>query len=140
MGALERFVQPGQASQGDVSQSIKQVFTTERTRILEFPQPPPLKPQAVLESILKDQFGNLYLEYQAVLLSGELHTISTRVGAEKWDGTSKRTVLLRKFSKFGGFNDALIDALRTLAFFSIASENEAYLKGRLAANLVANVG
>lgn len=131
----DKAVDPTTAIQGHVSQSIEQKFTIERTRLR-------VHKRAKIEAeelILKDQFGNLYVTFRARLMDGEVHVANAWVGSEKWDGTQKRIVLVREWKRFKTFNDDLLGAIQDLAFHSFASANLAYLKGRHAASLVADI-
>jgi hypothetical protein len=122
-----------QCIQGHVSQSIKQVFTTERSRSLRNDS---LQINAE-EHIVKDQFGNLYVVFTANLIDDEVYACTAWVGAEKWTGTEKTLVLVKEFKKFKTFNDSLLAMLQGIAFLQFGKETITILKGRNAANMAA---
>jgi hypothetical protein len=99
----------------------------ERTRKLEYR---PLGLFDIQESILKDEFGNVYLNFIAGLIDGEDHTVNFRVSRPS-------TGLNQAYRKLGftKFDDALIDFLRREAFLAFGKATEAILKARKAANL-----
>jgi hypothetical protein len=120
-----------QAIQGHVSQHTKQVFNLERARDLVNHE---LAIQA-RENIVKDQFGNLYVVFVARLMDGDVWSVTNWVGADKWDGLSKRIVLVREWKKFKTFSDDLLTYLQQQAFVAFGKANVAYLKGQHAARL-----
>lgn len=128
-----------QVIQGHVGQSVKQMFSVERTRARSHKA---LYIDA-LEHIVKDQFGNLYVVFAAKLMDGEVYTVTAWVGAEKWTGTVRKIVLVREWKKFKTFDDDLLAALQNMAFVSFGRANTAILKarhaGKLATDLPSNV-
>lgn len=122
--------------QGHVSQSIRQVFTTERTRLRRHDR----AQIEALEHIVKDQFGNLYVVFVAKLMDGEMYVCTAWVGAEKWTANGKNLVLVKEWKKFKTFSDDLLAAMQNLAFYSFASANLAILKARHSAKLPAISG
>lgn len=122
--------------QGHVGQSIKQVFTSERERTLVNRE---LNLMA-REYIVKDQFGNLYVVFTSVLGDGEVYAVTDWVGAEKWTGVAKATVLVRDYKRFRAFNDDLLAYLQHKAFLEFGRANLAILKSRHAANLINTTG
>ena len=125
-----------QVIQGHVGQSVKQVFTIERTRGRNHPK---LSIDA-LEHIVKDQFGNLYVVFVARLMDNEVYTVTAWVGKNIWTATGKKLVLVKEWKKFPSFNDDLLACLQNMAFVSFGRTNIAILKARRAANLVSVSG
>lgn len=108
-GALD--ITPGATTQGHVGQSVTQRFTLLRQVTVESKR---LALQAE-EFLYRDQFGNCYLTYRALLIDGELYDVTHYVGKQlTHEGTIKP---VREWKAFGGtFNDAMIDASRERAF------------------------
>jgi hypothetical protein len=125
--------------QGHVGNSVRQVFTIERTRLRVHAK---LQIEA-LEHIVKDQFGNLYVVFTAKLMDGEVYASTAWIGAEKWTGKGKEIVLVKDWKRFGSFNDDLLAAIQNLAFHALGTANLAIIKGRHAAQqpaIPSNVG
>lgn len=112
--------------QGHVSQSVKQVFNIERTRVI-FNRKLNLEAR---ENIVKDQFGNLYTVFIAKLIDGEMYAV-TRWVAHPHSG------LVKEMRQLGSrrFDDNLLAWLQDEAFVSFGRATLAILKGRQAAKM-----
>lgn len=128
----ERSIDPTSVCQNHVSQSITQNFSIERSRTLHNKR----LNITMLEHILKDQFGNLYVEFVSRLADGESWAVADWVGTEKWTelGT-KEIVLVRDYKRFKTFSDDLLAYLQEKAFIAFAQETLTWLKGQNAATL-----
>lgn len=131
MTDADRAVDFTKVIQGHCGQSVKQVFTVERSRMRVHRE---LKIEA-MEHIVKDQFGNLYVVFTSGLMDGEVYGCCAWVGTEKWTGTEKRLVLVKEWKKFRAFNDALLAAIQDWAFLAFGNANMAILKSKHAAKL-----
>lgn len=121
---------------GHVSHNLKnQRFTIKRTRACGHKK---LKLE-MLEHIVQDQFGNLYVVFISKLMDQEVYSCTAWVGSEKWDGTQKTTVLVKEWKKFKTFNDELLACFQNMAAYTFAKHNLQFMKGALAAKTVANV-
>jgi len=99
----------------------KQILTVKRTLTV---QNPTGRTQMV-ERICEDQYLNVYLVYSSKLSDGQVYEVADYL---------KPSVITR----FGGFNDALLDSFRQKAFHAFAqSEREANALRANAANLAA---
>jgi len=112
--------------QGHVSQSVKQQFTLERTKVV-------LNRTLNLEArehIVKDQFGNLYTVFTAKLIDGEVYAV-TRWVAHPHSG------LVKEFRKLGArrFDDNLLAWLQEEAFVAFGRATLAILKARQAGKM-----
>lgn len=121
--------------QGHVGTDVRQIFTIKRTASISNKR---LGMDAA-EYIKVDQFGNLYVQIAARLMDGEVYVTTAWVGIEKWTDRGKELVLVKEWKKFKTFSDALIDAIRLLAFHSLGQTNLAVMKARHAARQVADL-
>lgn len=121
---------------GHVSHNLKnQKFTIERTTARAHKA---LKLE-MLEHIVKDQFGNLYVTFLARLMDNELYSCTAWVGAEKWTGAGKKIVLVKEWKKFKTFGDELLACFQNMAAYTFAKHNLTFMKGAVAGRTVANV-
>jgi hypothetical protein len=108
-GALD--INPGLTAQGHVSQQIEQVFTRLRHGKVKCKR---LQLEAD-EFLLRDQFGNCYITYRAMLLDGEMYDVAEYFGKQLSHDKTIRTV--REWKEIGPvLIDEVMDSLRESAF------------------------
>lgn len=121
-----RGIDPGTTAQGHVSQTKKQVFTLLRQRTV---QQKKLKMECE-EFLYRDQFGNAYMTYRAMLSDGEVYDTTAWIGKVVAGGVIKP---VREFKKFVTFSDDMIDCLRMGAFVTFGRTTVELMKARDAA-------
>lgn len=92
---------PTAGAQGDVSQSITQLFTIRTAGVIRHPQ----SGRLIREWLFDDQFGNVYLAYRAVCVDGDEYDINDRL---------KPSII----AAHGGISGDLLDKYRQKAFWS----------------------
>jgi hypothetical protein len=119
-------IDPSVAVDGHVGPSVKQKFTVLRTRKVVEKR---LSLEAA-EFLLRDQFGNAYLSYQAVLMDNGTYAVTDWIGKVAADGSIKP---VREFKRFGSFSDDMIDFCRRQAFVAFGRTVLDILKSKQAA-------
>ena len=96
-------IDPSELIQGDVSQSITQLFRILKTGVIQHPK----TKRYLREFLITDQFGNHYITYFAVTVDGEEY---------QWPPQKSCRVKPSVITAHGGITQDLFDKYRHAAF------------------------